>query len=491
MKIVTKCKAFGILFSIALLYTSALYGEITLPKAISSHMVLQRDKPVNIWGFASKGESIIVRFNGQNKQTVTDTAGHWAITLAPMPASATPATMEIIGTNVINLENILIGDVWVCSGQSNMEFPMDRTLKKYPAPKKGTDKSAEELSKPKSETLRIIYVERKLNHPDISSKGWTDCNDSTIRYISAAGYFFAKEINEKEHIPIGLISTSWGGTRIEEWTPAWAYKQSPVFKSLTQETNFKIDGMVPGQKFKYMVEPIIPYTLKGIVWYQGESNLMVHDMASYPDKVKLMMDTWRNLWKQPDMPFYCVQISPYHYTKRTKDKYPHTATHLPEMWEAQTHCLQIPYTGMVVTTDLVDDLNNIHPSYKWEVGHRLALWALAKDYKHTDIEYSGPMYKKMKARRGKIILEFDHVGGGLVSNDNKPLSWFTIAGPDGKFVPAIAEIKDNKIEVSSPDVKKPKAVRFAWDETAQPNFFNKDGLPASPFRTDGSQWLMK
>jgi len=461
----------------------SLSAQVLLPKVITNNMVLQRGKPVSIWGKSSVNEKITVTFAGQIKMAKTDTAGNWQVKLSPMKASAEPRKMIISGSNTITLENILVGEVWLCSGQSNMEYPLDRKLKRYATAQKGDDFAEKELKAAKNPLIRILYVEHKLQ-AELPTKGWTDCNDTIVRYVSAAGYFFAKEIATELKVPVGIISSSWGGTRVEQWTPPTAYEHSPLYKdTVLGKKNFKIDRMVPGKMFEGMLRPIIPYTIKGLLWYQGESNLMIHDTATFAYKTRLMLDTWRGLWNDKDLPFYFVQIAPHYYTKRTKDLYPHGADLLPYYWEAQAKCLEFPKTGMVVTTDLVDDLGNIHPSYKWEVGRRLSLWALAKDY-GKKIVYSGPLYKRMKVKSNTIELEFSQIGSGLDSSNNQSIKWFTIAGADKKFYPADAVIIGEKLIVSSKEVQNPVAVRFAWDETAMPNFCNKEKLPASPFRTD-------
>lgn len=471
-----------ILLVFSFLMVGFVSAEIILPKVITNNMVLQREKSVAIWGKADVNEKVTVKFEGQIKTVVADSSGNWEVKLNPMSASAVPRKMIISGSNTITLDNILVGEVWLCSGQSNMEYPLDLRLHKFVAPKKGEDLAEKELKGNKNPLIRFLYVERKLQ-TELPTKGWTDCNDSLFRFVSAAGYFFAKELANELKVPIGIISSSWGGTRVEQWTPPTAYEQSPLFKdSVFGKPNFKIDGMIPGKMFTGMLLPIIPYTIKGFLWYQGESNLMIHDTATFAAKTKLMIDTWRGRWNDNKMPFYFVQIAPYYYSKR-KDKLQHGTDLLPYYWEAQAKCLDIPNTGMVVTTDLVDDLNNIHPSYKWEVGRRLSLWALAKDY-GKKIVFSGPLYSKIKIKKNSIELEFTHTGSGLISANGQPLNWFTIAGGDKKFVVAKALIKGNKVIVSSKDVINPIAVRFAWDETAMPNFCNKEKLPASPFRTD-------
>ncbi|MGG9963118.1 sialate O-acetylesterase [Ferruginibacter sp. SUN106] len=462
-----------------------LQDTLKIAEAFSDNMVLQREKPVTIWGRAAAGQTIMVQFAGQQKTTVADVAGKWEVVLAPLQASSTPQNLTVQSTSTLTLKNILVGDVWLCSGQSNMEYPLDRKLKKYTAPKKGIDEAEQELTTPKPDGIRYLYVEKNLNKiPVLPTKGWTDGNDTLVRYISAIGYFFAKDIYEKTKVPIGIISSSWGGTRIEQWQPDWSYAQSEIFKDSAITPNFKIDGMHPGQMYRGLIEPLIPFTIKGVLWYQGESNAMVEDQKTYPAKFELFVNTWRKLFKDNDLPFYYVQVAPHLYTSR-KDAKKHSATLLPEFWEAQTKCLSIKNTGMVVTTDLVDELSNIHPSYKWTVGRRLALWALEKDYHIEQKEISGPVYAGMRKNRESIFISFSHHGTKLMSNNGSDtLSCFEIAGRDGKFVPAKATTDGDIVIVYADGLKKPKYVRFAWNETAQPNLVNSEGLPAVPFRTD-------
>ena len=227
----------------------------------------------------------------------------------------------------------------------------------------------------------------------------------------------------------------------------------------------------------------MPFAVKGVLWYQGESNCMIEDQSTYKEKFSLLINSWRKLLKDEQLPFYTVQISPYLYTSR-KDPKKHTPELLAEFWEVQTQCTELPNVHMVVTTDLVDHLKDIHPSYKWAVAHRLALQALQNSYGQTNIEANGPTYVSHKRKKNTIVLKFSHTGTALASNDQQPLNWFTVAGNDGVFVPATAVIKNNTVIVSAKDVKKPKQVRFAWNEIAQPNFVNSTGLPALPFRTN-------
>jgi sialate O-acetylesterase len=476
----------GIIFLLLVFYTSLANAQLRIPAIFSDNMVLQRDKPLTIWGSSTPGVNVTVSFAAQQQTVQSSITGKWQIVLSPLQTSSTPQDLIVKSDSTITFHNVLVGDVWLCTGQSNMEYPMDRKWKRYAMPAKGGDTAADELQKTgKPDAIRYLYVERTLDKaPLLPTKGWNNGNDTTTRFVSAIGYFFAKEIYEQTKIPIGIISSSWGGTRIEQWTPDWSYQLSPVFKDSVKGFVYKIDGMHPGQMYKGMIEPLIPYAIKGVLWYQGESNCMIEDQATYPEKFRIFVKSWRDQFKDDKLPFYTVQIAPYLYTAR-KDPKKHVPELLPEFWEAQTKCLSvIPFTEMIVTTDLTDNLSDIHPSYKWTVAHRLALVALAKNYGKTSLVYSGPLYKSMKRKKSEIELSFTHIGSGLaISDTTKPLTWFTIAGEDGKFVPATAVIEGDKIIVSAAEVPKPRQVRFAWHETAQPNFINKEGLPAVPFQT--------
>ncbi len=456
-------------------------AQLVVPEIFSDNMVLQRDKPVPVWGKASPGHAVSVVFGGNSQTAKADESGQWKVMLPPMPANAVPQNMTVQGESVIVFTNILVGDVWLCSGQSNMQYALDRSLSPFLGPAKGPDVAALEVKAAKPEGVRYIMVDRVLNkYPKLPTKGWKTGEDSMVRYGSAIGYFFAKEINSKMNVPIGVITSAWGGTRIEPWVPEAAWAGSPVFKDSVKGEQFTIHGAKPATMYKGMISPMVPFAIKGVLWYQGESNVMTNDQETYSEKFRLLVDSWRKLFNDADMPFYYVQLAPYKYSARKPNK----EDLLAYYWEAQTSSLSLKNTGMVVTTDLVDKLTDIHPSYKWEVAHRLALTALGNVYQQKDIVYSGPLYSSSKRKKKAVEIRFAHIGGGLASSDGKPLSWFTIAGEDGVFVPADAVIKGKKLVVSSASVKKPLFVRFAWSENAQPNFANKEGLPAVPFRTD-------
>jgi sialate O-acetylesterase len=330
---------------------------------------------------------------------------------------------------------------------------------------------------------RLFLV--KKNERAFTTDGWQVCTPQTLAPFSAVAYFFGREIQEKLNAPVGLIESCWGGSHIERWTPADAYEKSPLFASQATSKSVRIDNQRAGQYFEPMIRPLAPFAIRGALWYQGESNIInSNDRMRYVDKFKVMIDAWRSLWGQGDFPFYTVQIAPYYYTKRN-DPLKHSAEELPCLWEAQVACLKLPNVGLAATTDLVEDFSNIHPPNKWDVGHRLALIALSKQM--PDIAYSGPIYKSAEFKAGKAIVQFNFTGPSqpkLATLDGKAPNEFTIAGADGKFVPATAEISGATVIVSSPEVKDPKAVRMGWHETAQPNLTDSSKLPAFPFRTD-------
>ncbi|WP_426329490.1 sialate O-acetylesterase [Pedobacter sp. R-06] len=446
-------------------------AKILLPQILSSNMVLQRDKPINIWGFASPDEKVEVAFAGQKKQTITDKDGNWLVVLAPLKTSSKPQTMSINGSNKIELTNILVGEVWVCSGQSNMEYAM-RKLAKIPKPKnENLGFPSDEVAKAHNNQIRIFLVNRKtLIKPDSIHKSWSVAQDSALRAFSAVGYFFAKEIQQKLGIPVGMISSAIPGSAIEPWISENAFAEEDYFK------NQKV-GNDPGKFYPTMIEPLTQFKIRGFLWYQGETNCFLNEKISYAYKMKVLINSWRKAWKEKDLPFYYVQITPFDYSKQKSDKVVLTAETEPTFWEAQQQLLRLPNTGMISTSDLNDNGGDLHPTYKWEVGRRLSLLALAKTY-NKDIPFSGPIYQSASFKKGKALLHFTYL-----ELNNKPILGFAIAGKDGKFVNAEAIVKDDKVVVSSNEIAEPTVVRYNWTENPTGNF-NCYGLPALPFRTD-------
>ena len=462
---------------------STAFAQIKLPKVLSDNMVLQQGKRVNIWGKSKPNERIIIRFQKQVKKTNADESGNWYVILDELKGTKIPQQLIIQGVNEkVIRKNILIGEVWLASGQSNMEYSMNNHPQ-YAKPQKGDkDYLYKEYKSANNPNIRLLYVEKNIKTDTLPSLGWQTIDKETLAPISAIGYFFAKSLIENIDVPIGIISTSWGGTPIETWTPELAYQNSHVFKNSVRDS--KLNGIRIGERFEKMVKPMIPYTLRGFLWYQGEQNLINGETEIYAEKQKLLIDNWRSVWDDQELSFYYVQLAPYTYSQRRRDIIPKTWEALPVFREVQTSCMSIPRTGMVITTDLVDNPKDIHSSYKWIIGERLSRWALANDYGKTEVIFSGPTFKKMTEVEDKIIIEFDNIGSGLITNDGKSPNWFYVKDKSGRFDKVTATIENDKIIIPAANISKPASVRFGWDEIAMPNLFNKEGLPAVPFRTD-------
>lgn len=478
-----KCFKKSILLSLVfLLVTSSLLAEVSLPKILGHNMVLQQKKKVAIWGTATPSEKISVAFAGQLKTTVADESGNWSINLNPMKASFTAREMTIKGTNIIVLKNILVGEVWLCSGQSNMEFAM-RKYGKYDSLAKANKPPVDDLKTANNPNIRIFLDRRKYMSPSPEHLGWDEAIGRPLVDFSAVGYYFAKDLYAKLNVPIGVISAAVPGSRIEPWIQASKMEIEPKLKNGQILDKLSNDGGDAGKFYDTMIQPLIPFTIKGILWYQGESNCFLNENIRYAYKLKTLIESWRSDWKDKNLPFYFVQIAPYIYSQ-AKDDRKHTTENLPEFWESQALALHLKNTALITITDLVENTTDLHPMNKWEIGRRLSLLAANKTYGQKNIVYSGPIYQNMKIVGNTIEINYSNTGSGLASRDEKPLTCFTIAGADGKFVSAKAEIKDNKIIVSAPQIQHPYYVRFGWNETAQSNFINKEGLPAVPFRSD-------
>jgi sialate O-acetylesterase len=490
MKISRRLLALAIIFAATLVLNLASAQQpIQLPAIFGDNMVLQQQMPVPVWGWSAPGAEVTVKFAGQSKSTRADANGRWEIHLNKLKASSTPADLTVAVTETREMKsfktltNILVGEVWLASGQSNMEKPIGLQRGQKPV------LNAEaELAAANYPNLRIFQVDKMLSATPLEAlgkfHGWQECNSNALDSIhfSAAAYFFGRDIHTNLNVPVGLIHSSWGGTRIEPWTPPVGFAAVPSLAHIKTPdfgTN-KIPNTAPTVLYNAMIAPFAGYALRGAIWYQGESN---RSDTNYDLKMSALVGGWRKVWNEGNFPFYFVQIAPFKYIKDMTN-YVADTDPLPVMWTQQARAArQIKNAGMAVTTDLVDDLNDIHPRDKASVGHRLALLALDKTY-DKEMTSAGPAFKKMKIAGNKAVLEFEHTHGGLVSKDGQPLTWFTIAGADGKFVPADAKIVGKEtIEVSAAGVEKPAAVRFAWHQLAQPNLFNDAGLPAEPFST--------
>ena len=422
-----------------------------------SDAVLPRDVEFPVWGTAADGTKITVQFAGQNV-TTTAAGGKWTVSLKPMPASTEPRPMKITGGTTITLQNLLVGDVWLASGQSNMERQLGARK-----PQKELVGSKDTAAAANFPLIREYKLPQKTSGTPVEDgQGrWTVCTPQTAANFSAVGFYFARDLQPQIKVPVGIIHSSWGGTVVEAWTSAEALKELGVVVGDVKNQNS------PAALYQGMIAPLLPFPIKGVIWYQGESNRT--NAKQYRDRFPAMIADWRKRWNSPKLPFLFVQVAPF------KDM-------PPEIREAQFLTLaKSPATAMVVTTD-VGDANDIHPANKEPVGVRLSLAAQALAY-GGKTEFSGPLYQSMKISGDKAGITFTHTGKGLLAKDGD-LKGFTIAGADGNFVPAIAEIHNNAVIVSSKDVPEPKAVRYGWANVPDVNLFNQDGLPASPFRTD-------
>jgi sialate O-acetylesterase len=500
----------GFVCSIAMPATSQ--AEVKLPALFTDHMVLQRDQQNRVWGWANEGEAVTVSIADQKQETKGDDKGRWEVKLDELKAGG-PHQLIVEGSNKLTVSDVLVGEVWICSGQSNMGFTVNRS----------TDGDLEVLAA-KFPRLRLISVPQVgTQEPQDDFKGaWSVCSPETVGDFSGVGYFFGRQLHETLDIPVGLIDDAWGGSACEAWIPVSRLESDERYQALleqwkTTEKNYDQEKAMarfktqlahwqtaakaareagkpmpqrprqpqnpltgnhrPANIYNGVLYPTIGYGIRGVVWYQGESNAA--RAHQYRHLFPLMIQTWRDEWKQGDFPFYWVQLADY----KAEQAEPGDSE-WAELREAQTMTmLKLPNTGQAVTIDLGEG-NDIHPRNKQEVGRRLARWALAKDY-GVKVDYESPLYKSMEVKDGKVIVTLDHVGTGLRTFDVAEPRGFTVAGADKQFVSASARIVGtDKVEVSSDKVSEPVAVRYAWADNPVCNVGTKEGLPVTPFRTD-------
>lgn len=465
------------IIALLLMGNVAALAKLATSPVISSAMVLQREKPVHIWGTADAGENVTVSFGKQKLKTKADAQGHWMVTLQPMKANATPQNLVIKGKKEdLIYNNVVVGEVWIAAGQSNMQYSM-RRHKAFKAPAKGKDWSIEEMKKPQNPMIRVYTSLRK------DQKCWAEASGESLPDVSTVGYYFIKNIQDSLKIPVGIITVALGGTRIETWTPKEAYEQSPFFSKEIKEKG-NIDDWGVGEWYEKLLKPVIPYSIRGFLWYQGESNCGVDEMR-YVEKFQVMSSWWRKVFLDKDLPFYYVLLAPHIYSDRMHKggKHPVTAEKLPEFREQQKQIRNVvTNTEYISIMDMVDNLRDIHPSYKWYVGQRLARIALHKNYGYHQILYRGPELNRVEKIDDKLVLYFDNVGDGLKVCDKRRLKWCEIAGKDGIFRPAIADIEGkSKVVVYHSGITAPEYVRLGWHEVAEPNLVNSEGLNVIPF----------
>jgi sialate O-acetylesterase len=487
------CRGMGVMHMRRLIWMVAALAaavqaqaNVALHGLFTDHMVLQRGGPVPVFGTATPGEQVTVTFARQSRATVADTDGRWRVELRAMKASAEPASLTVAGENTITLQNVVVGDVWVCSGQSNMEWSMKQIHR------------PEDILSAEFPMIRQFKVPRSASpEPRTDVQGeWAVCTPASVPEFTAVGYYFARRVHQETGVPIGLIAAAVGGTPIEPWIPPEGLARIPEDKRTPVSIHFATSAW--HQLYFGMIRPLMDFPIKGVLWYQGESNAIFNEdpdrEETYLHKKRALISSWREAWKIGDFPFYFVQLSSF---QRPND-IPEGGDAWARICTAQLRTLSVPRTGMAVAIDLADPGNpgDIHPKNKLDVGERLALWALAKDYGMRRLVHSGPLYKAMKVEGGRIRISFDHIGSGLMVAAKRGyaptapepegrLRRFAIAGADRKWVWADAVIDGKTVVVSSPDVSEPVAVRYAFSTNPDGcNLYNQEGLPASPFRTD-------
>jgi len=483
--------------ALALAFSTTTRADVTLPSVLADHMVVQRGLPTHVWGMAASHEEVTVTFRGENRSTTADDLGRWSVYFSPGEAGG-PFPMVVKGKNTITLNDVLVGDVWVASGQSNMEFSLH-----------GLINPETEIAAAKYPQIRIFRVEhRPANFPqtNVDAKTWAACTPESAADSSAVAYYFAREVQSKIHIPIGLIETFWGGTPAESWTsmrsltadaalmPLFAARADTVdHESATRlqrqhdeeeaDARAKAEGKPapdrpwhpdfeawgPSNLFNGMIAPLTPFAIRGVIWYQGESNAGPERAYLYARSFQAMIRDWRNAWGEGDFPFLFVQIANWQTGPDGQ---------WPVVRNAQRQTLALRNTGMAVTIDIGDAID-IHPKDKLDVGLRLARAARAIAYGEK-LEWSGPLYRQVTTEEHALRVWFDHADG--LNAKGPVLTGFEVAGADGKYSPADAKIEGTSVVVSSPAVASPVSVRYAWAANPTCNLYNREGLPASPFQ---------
>lgn len=487
-------------------------ADVRLPGFFNDHMVIQQQMPVRIHGWAEVGEAVTVTINEASSQTVTPDSGRWQVELPAMTASFDPVTITVQGSNTLTINDVLVGEVWLCSGQSNMEWTVARS-----------SNAAQEIAAASYPMIRHIKIGRQpsTRPQDDVSAAWQICSPETVASFTACGYFMARQLQAELNVPIGLINSSWGGTRVEPWTPPVGFAGVPALQDISTSVSNRTPG-TPGYQsrmtahltatenwltaaqqalqsgtdappqpafpaeltpfkshqdptmlYNGMIHALVGYPIRGAIWYQGESNH--NEGMLYFEKKKALINGWRQLWGQGEFPFYFVQIAPFQYGNEDP-------TILARFWEAQAAVQQLPNTGMVVINDIAT-IKDIHPPNKQDVGLRLANLALHNDYGKTDVICESPSLLAVEAAGDSLKVTFTNTAGGLKTRDGQAPSHFEVVGPgSGGFQPASATIDGDSVILKSDKAENPTAFRFAWHKTAEPNLTGGTGLPVGAVR---------
>ncbi len=500
-------------FALALFLPAVAQAEAKLPAVFGHHMVLQRDKPVSVWGTAEPGEKVTIALAGQTKTATADGQGNWSLRLDAIQAGG-PHQLTVRAANTLTIEDVLVGEVWLCSGQSNMAMNVAGTLN-----------AEEEIAAADYPELRMLSVARNAaEEPQTDCQGeWLVSSPETAGRFSATAFYFGRRLHQELDVPIGLINSSWGGTAVEAWTSMDAQRSvdelEPIFKPWQERISGydpaaaqrqyeraaaswesrvakakaagkrpprrpakplhpRLNQNRPANLFNGMISPLVPYGLRGAIWYQGERNSNGPTAVLYGLQLQTLIADWRTRFDQGDFPFLFVQLPNF----MAPQQEPSETSGWVMVREGMLNTLKTPNTGMAVTVDIGEE-KDIHPKNKQDVGKRLAAWALATTYDVGKVA-GGPIYNSFEKHGGEITLRFDNVGDGLAIAGGGPLKGFAVAGDDRKFVWADARIEGDKVIVSSSKVRGPLAVRYAWASNPTCNLANGAGIPASPFRTD-------
>ncbi len=487
-------------------------ADVRLPGFFNDHMVLQQQATIKVWGWSDVGESVTVSLGEQSATATGGDNGTWSVELPAQQASKTPAKLTIKGNNAIEINDVLIGEVWLCSGQSNMEWNV-----------KSSTNAEQEISSANHPLIRHVKFGHRPSMTPIDDVNgqWQVCSPETVGGFTAVGYFMARRLHTELDVPIGLINSSWGGTRVEPWTPPVGFEKTTALQDIHQSILGRTVGTPPYEAalsnhvaateawltkakstpsqtervepspafppsllpfeshqdptmlYNGMIHAIVGYPIRGAIWYQGESNHA--EGMLYFEKKKALINGWRELWGQGDFPFYYVQIAPFEYGNEDP-------TILARFWEAQAAVQQLPNTAMVVINDIAT-LKDIHPPNKQDVGSRLAGLALKHDYGRSDLVALSPTFEKLELAEGSLTVHFQNTGDGLKTRDGQPPNHFEVIGnaADG-FKPAVAVIDGDRVRLTSEAVPAPLAVRFAWHKLAESNLTGGTGLPVGAFR---------
>jgi sialate O-acetylesterase len=467
---------------ILILNASTVFGQIKLPKIICNNMILQRGQEIPVWGWATAGKNVSVKFAGQQKMVQAGVDGYWKVLLSPLKASSKPQAMEIgSDTSVIKITNILVGEVWFCSGQSNMNFRLH------------SDKNGlAELASVNNDLIREFRSEMPAgnNNPEnVDNSRWKSAIGDSAENFTAVGYYFARQLYAKEKVPVGLVLASSGNTRIETWTDTTVLKKEPAAAWLLNywqehRKNAKLN-FLPGAFYSASVAPLVPYAFKGVIWYQGESNTLpdkttprtaTERATEYKPLLKTLITSWRNVWGKPNLPFYLIQLPGYIDPSGTNIQW-------AMIRQAQLDVSkELPNVSVIVNADQ-NGHGNLHPSNKEPAGTRTAAMVLVNEYHDKNDAPGGPIAEKLTVDKDRAIIDFKYTGKGLTGKDGDMLTGFEIAdaaSPD-VFVSATATIKGKQVIITAAGVNKPAAVRYAWVDAPEVSLYNKAGLPASPF----------